>query len=310
MTKPLTFHGFIGQGKAVNVIRKHAAGCKANGKSFPHTLLSGCSGFGKTELAQALAKEMNVNIHKVIADTSLNMQELIASIRSYEIVFIDEAHALKKDDQESLFPIVDTQPASNKVVGAASHVGSEQRPEITVIFATDQPGRLVNALNKRIPLKLALVPYSEEEMVEIIAKMATMNEILLTAQARRALAQCSQGNPRIARHHIRLLITHCEALNGGRIETPDVTKYLDDHGYDEHHRDVSQLQYLKSLSAMGGTASVDTLASQLGIDGLYLERQTEPFLLRNGWVSKSSRGRTITALGSASLLTSHSNPGA
>lgn len=304
MTSVQPFHGFIGQRTNVQLIKRHAAGCKACARSFPHTLLMGTSGQGKTELAKAMAAELETTIRVYVVDPDFSFESIAGDIRSFEMIFLDEAQALNRASQETLFGVID----STSLGAESVKPGAKTWPACTIILATDQPGRLLNALIKRIPLQIHLLPYTETEMIDIIAKRASASNLVLTGQARRALAQCSQGNPRIARHHIQRLLTYCGVAESHRVESATLVSYLADHGYDLHFRDGPQRLYLQLLSNLGGTASIETMATQLGIDTAHLERHVEPYLLLQGWVTKSSRGRTLTPAGTESLNPTNPEP--
>lgn len=298
MTKPEPFHGFIGQRKIVGTLRKYVDGSKKSGRPIPHFFLIGASGLGKTELAKSVATAMDKKCHQFVAKKELEINQILDGLRSYDIVFIDEAHNLSVKCQEDLFPLLD-QPAQNASSGSSL-------PLCTVVLATDQPGGLLNAMQRRIPQSFVLQSYSNEELIDVIARMASDQNLLITPQARRLLAECSQGIPRLARHLIQSLQTFHGLENNSSIDTPQVASFLEQHGYDSHSRTDFQSQYLNFLKNSGIPTSVLTLATQLGVDVDYLERQVEPFLIRQGWITKSSCGRELTASGIKSL--SHQNP--
>lgn len=294
MTKPVPFHGFIGQRRAVQLVRAQAEGAKAAGRPFPHTLLMGQSGLGKTELATAIAAEMEAKVQQIVATGGPDELLVLRDVRSHDIIFIDEAHALALQTQELLFPYLDA--AANPAVGSECDL-----PVCTFLIATDQPGRLAKALHRRIPIQIMFSPYIEEEMIDIIARIASAHGLAMSPQARRLLARSSQGNPRVARHRVQCLSTYAQVAVSKSVDRPTLQAFLDVHGVDAWNRTEGQNAYLHGLHRIGGTGSLETVASQIGTDATYLERHIEPFLLSQGWITKSSRGRSLTRQGVESL---------
>lgn len=301
MTKPVPFHGFIGQRRAVQLIQDQAEGAKAAGKTFPNVLLMGQSGLGKTELAAAIAAEMGLKMRHITASGETDELLALKEVRSHDIVFVDEAHALSHHAQEFLFPYLD----ADAVAAVADH---QALPVCTFLLATDQPGRLVQALHRRILISIILFPYSEEEMIDIIARIASDHGLAMSPQARRMLARSAQGNPRVARHRVQCLSTFAQVAVSKSVDRPMVQRFLAIHGVDACNRTDGQIAYLRALHRIGGTGSLETIASQIGADASYIERLVEPFLLSQGWILKSSRGRSLTPNGVASLGPQNADP--
>lgn len=292
MTKPVPFHGFIGQRSSVQMVRAQAEGAKKIGRPFPHAGLFGQSGLGKNELAKSIATEMGRDMCHIVASGESRDLSKLNEARSHDIIFIDEAHALSRQNQEALFPYLD----ASATIGDAT-----QLPACTFLLATDQPGRLVNALYLRIPIQIFLSPYTENEMIDIVSKIGSVYGLAISAQARRLLARSSQGNPRMARHRVQCLTTFSGAAVNKMIDCSTVKAFLEFHSVDACNRTKAQRMYLRGLQSIGGTASIDTIAVQIGVDADFCEHQIEPFLLGQGWINKTSRGRSLTPKGLTSL---------
>lgn len=297
MTKPQPFHGFIGQRKVVKNLKAQIAGSKRNGISLPNICLYGPAGMGKTELAKAAAVAANTKIHVFTATRETTIDILIAEVQSHEILLIDEAHALHAHTQEALYPYLEAANAINQMKSSI--------PVFSTILATDQPNRLTKPLRSRCSIEVFMEPYSSEELRLIITGFASKRKIALTPQATTLLAEASQGNPRKAGNTIRNLAGYGSLGDVIRITEPDVQQFLVDQGYDHLQRDSSQVRYLEVLKRQGTSVSLGSLALQLGLPAEFVSSAVEPFLIQKDWVEITPKGRRLTMLGDASIITKH-----
>jgi Holliday junction resolvasome RuvABC ATP-dependent DNA helicase subunit len=191
----------------------------------------------------------------------------------------------------------DSKPGKSAGKGAAKKAKLKKRrlPGFTLVLATDRPKPLVNALQKRIPTRLHLSPYPLEEMKAIVKLIATEEKVLLSPHAARRLARASQGLPRRAKHLLVLLRLYTPKARP-QIGTPDVARFLRDHGIDRDGLGPKEQKYLSFLKA-GGKASLDTLALYLGTDREDVQFQVEPILVRMKLVDISPSGRQLTPEG-------------
>lgn len=303
MGRPVeSFHGFCGQGRVISMLKQQCAGALAKGKPVPHLCLSGPSGMGKTELATALAKEMKTNLQLFYCSkqsTRAQMAKHFAGIKSMDIVFLDEVHALEDPTQELLYPAIDrhqvpkVHPDNGRIINQAWL----DIPEFTLVVATDQPGELKNALMQRLVLRHTMVPYTEAEMRVIVGNMASEWKILLSPQAITRIARAACGNPRRAKHVLTSLYVCLPDLSSVQVSLPMIEKHLHSLGIDADNLDENARRYLGVLNQREAKVSLETLSHQLGLDKKTISRDVEPCLIQRNWLDIGLGGRSLTHAG-------------
>jgi holliday junction DNA helicase RuvB len=306
MPRPVpTFHDFVGHKKVVDLLRRQLAGSQAHRRPFPHTLFTGASGLGKTLLARALAAEYGATLVTAMGDIAMtDLVNKLMALNTTDFLFIDEAHLLKSAAQQLLYEAID-QCRVPRIPGSVAASAPREENETTatirpctIILATDQPGSLKNALQKRMALRVPLGYYPIDELREISYRMATDMNLLLSPQAARLIAKVSAGLPRRVRHHLQNLQNHFPDSDDHQLSVPQVREFLAAFDIDDKGLGVQERQYLSYLHA-AGSASVETLALYLGLDCEFVRHQIEPLLLRERFLKIGSGGRQLTHVGEA-----------
>jgi Holliday junction DNA helicase RuvB len=296
------FQGFVGNRRVVRLLQTQLAGALARGETLPPTLIFGPSGVGKNALAEALAKaakkKMILLNGRVIA---AELAKQFIGAESGDFLFIDEAHSLTVEAQQLLFEVIDYQrvPSFRTTHTASTQENSADYVNIktvNLVLATDQPGKLVNALIRRLAIRVELRFYTLKDMRAICDHIMAQLNLLCTGQVRNRIARLCKGLPRNAKHLLQGLRRHFPDAESRKLGMEELRQFMADSGIDPHGLDVTDRGYLKLLAA-GKRVSVEGLASQIGCDATYLRRQVEPSLLKLGLITIASSGRQITTRG-------------
>jgi len=293
------FFDFIGQQKLIDFLRRQLAGAQALQVAFPHVLIMGQSGMGKTRLAHALATAFGTRCHEAMGDFNrAALTEKMALLAPHDFLMVDEAHRLGSLEQEVLTQAIDHLCVPNFAAEGvpANRPPMLKLPQWTLALATDQPGKLLNALRRRIKTDCSMTHYTQAELKEIVAGLASRLKILLSPQATRCIARVSRGVPRTACIHLENLRLHFPIPAMGQLGVKEIREYLRNAGISQHGLGPFHRRYLRMLARFE-IASQQTLALALGIDSGYLKSEIEPLLVRLGFVQVSSAGRRLTGKG-------------
>ena len=238
----------------------------------------------------------------LMGDVSLSeLRENLIQIKSHDFVFIDEAHNLEPKCQELLYPAIDNQKVP-RLKGKAQKKNAPEEPPFadikscTIVLATDQPGKLQNALKKRMGIIESLERYSSREMQEIVDHLARELNLLISPQARNRIAKVSLGIPRKAQLHLKNLRRHYLDCERTQLTTGQVRRYFRDFEIDAKGLNRMDRKYMRYL-ARHGKASQESLALHLGVDVDHVRREIESVLQQIEFLVIGSGGRQLTEQG-------------
>jgi Holliday junction DNA helicase RuvB len=298
--RPQTFNDYIGQEKHKENLRVFVQAAKNRGEPLDHLLLCGPPGLGKTTLAQILAHEMGVTLHMTngpVVEHKGALAGLLTKLAPNDILFIDEIHRLNPVVEESLYPAMeDFRIDVMTGEGAfASSIQIQVNP-FTLVGATTRTGLLTAPLFSRFGHVLRLDFYPVEDLAKIVLRSARLLEVKTEDAAALEIARRARGTPRIANRLLRRVRDFAEVLGSGDV-TLEVVKTacarleVDEAGFDEMDR---RLLAVIISDYDGGPVGVETLAAALGEPRDTIEDVIEPFLLQQGFLGRTPRGRIAT----------------
>ncbi len=298
--RPATFADYIGQDKHKDNLRVFVEAARKRGEPLDHLLLCGPPGLGKTTLAQILAHEMGVQLHMTngpVIEHKGALAGLLTKLERNDILFIDEIHRLTPVVEESLYPAMeDFRIDVMTGEGAfASSIQIDVRP-FTLVGATTRTGLLTTPLFSRFGHVVRLDFYPVPDLARIVERSAKLLETPIDRAACEAIAVRSRGTPRIANRLLRRVRDFAQVLGDGRVDEKAVRDAaarleIDDAGFDEMDR---RLLHVIIDDYDGGPVGVETLAAALSEPRDTIEDVYEPYLLQQGYIGRTPRGRVAT----------------
>lgn len=295
------FHEFVGQKKHVDFLGRLLAGAMARNEPFPHTLFLGPSGIGKTLLSRQLAKEYGTDVVEAMGYEDREvLGRKLKGLHANDFLHVDECQRLGFPEQEMLCEAIDRksipEPDPERTDREAAGGGRASIQPWTLVLATDQPGRLLPALRKRIVNQVGLTYYPTRELKEIVEVLSDDADLLLSPQAARRIAEVAGGLPRLAKQLVQKLRLFHPDSEKRQLSIEDVREFLTAQGTDESGLDPMEQSYLAAVEELRG-ASLESLALMLGTDKAYVRSQIESALVRRGLVKIGPAGRQLTSSG-------------